>query len=113
MKSVKNLNLITIYGHTPKNTDKNSFISDKNYTVFYDKKTKGIFKAGVKNISTTYFMLIFLTLYLIMIYFPNNIIPYHENSMFFVFFYCHDSKFNIRKYFIKKIKQRFKKNYII
>lgn len=86
MKTNQDLNLITVSWHIPKNANKrNTFIDDKSYTIFYEKKTKKIYTAGTKNISSVKFMLIFLIFYPIMNYFPNNIIPYYDNLMFFLF----------------------------
>jgi len=87
MKRLKDnigLNLISFYGYNAPNDNKrNSFVNDKSYTLFYDRQTKGVFKAETKNISTPKFLLLFLIGYPTMNIFPNDVIPYHHKLIFF------------------------------
>jgi len=86
MKQLKDnmgVNLISFYGYHDTNKDKeNSFINENSYTLFYDKKTKGIYKAEAKNIRPSTFLLLFLIGYPTMNLFPNELIPYDDHLFF-------------------------------
>lgn len=83
MKKV-DLNLISFYGHHAPNNDKgNSYASDQSYTLFYDKKTKGVFKAEAQGMSMPKFLLLFLIAYPTMNFFPNDVIPYHNDFILY------------------------------
>lgn len=75
--------LISFYWHHATNNNKNSFSNDTSYTLYYDKETKGIYKAEAKNINTPTFIFLFLIIFPIMSFFPNNFIPY-ENKVYFI-----------------------------
>ena len=83
MKKV-GLNLISFYGHhASDNNKRHSYASDQSYTLFYDKQTKGVFKAEAKSISMPKFLLLFLIVYPAMNLFPNGVIPYHNDLILY------------------------------
>jgi len=83
LNSNMGLNFISFYGYHAPNKDKeNSFINENSYTLFYDKKTKGVYKAEAKNIRSSTFLLLFLIGYPTMNFFPNELIPYEHHLIF-------------------------------
>ena len=83
MRSNVGRNLISFYGHHAANNNKSSFSNETSYTLYYDKETKGVYKAEAQNINTPKFILLFLIVFPIMNFFPNDFIPY-ENDVFFI-----------------------------
>src|SRR5699024_5512435 len=62
---------------------RNSYASYQSYTIFYDKKTKGVFKAEAKSLSMPKFLLLFLIVYPTMNFLPNDVIPYHNDLILY------------------------------
>lgn len=78
------MRFISFYGYTVPNHDKrHSFVSEDSYTLFYDRETQGVFKAHPKNITTSQFLFLFLILYPMMNFFPNDIMPYDNTLALF------------------------------
>lgn len=69
--------LISFYSH---NTG-----SGNHFTLYVDPKTKTIYKAGAGTsiLSSPKYILLFIIIFIIMNYFPNNIIPYHHTFILF------------------------------
>lgn len=76
-------NLISFYGHHAAPNKDSSFSQDTSYTLFYDKETKGVYKAEAQNIHSPTFVVLFFILFPLMNFFPNHFIPY-ENKTFFI-----------------------------
>jgi len=84
MKDKINSDFIQFYAYFAPNRKKwTKTINEDNYTLFYNKKSKAIYKARSKDYNLTTFLPLYFVVYLSLKYIPNELFPYNQTIILY------------------------------